>query len=327
MKKHLKLWVSAVLVSLAFFPVQAAQKKTVSKVSKTDANAKAKAKAKATKPSSAMGGSSLSAPPPTVRITPRIRYEMLPDSGLPTLRSKDIEAFLAEMMVLDDVGLSRAPRIVSTIDGRRMITKGDRAYARGSNDNPLADNADGDQVFRVFRNAIPLKDPVTHEILGYEAQYLGKAMLVRGEDSTDTEVIPATIDILTNKEEIRVGDRLFPEPRGVLQTYKPHPPYDKVEARVVSLYSNAGASASQNQIIALNLGSADGVSPGWLLAIQKDGMRTLDSTEEGNTPMKLPDERNGLLMVFRVFERVSYGLVLEITDRVQVGDKLVNPNQ
>ena len=67
---------------------------------------------------------------------------------------------------------------------------------------------------------------------------------------------------------------------------------------------------------------------GLLLSIQKDGMRLKDTTEDGNNvPMKLPDERNGLLMVFRVFERVSYALVLEITDMVRVGDKLVSPNQ
>ncbi|MEN9472942.1 MAG: hypothetical protein RLZZ495_1031 [Pseudomonadota bacterium] len=317
MTKHLQhlilrfpLLVTAVAVSLLGFSAQAAPKKTAAP--KTNNSMRA----------------IHNAPPPTVRITPRIRYEMLPDSALPTLKAKDIEAFLAEMVVLDEVGLSRAPRVVSTIDGRRMISKGDRAYARGSSDSPLLDSQTQDQVFRVFRNAVPLKDPISNEILGYEAQYLGKAILVRGEDSNETEVIPATIDILSTKEEIRVGDRLMTEPRGVLQTYHPHPPYEKMEARVVSLYGNAGVSASQNQIVALNLGAADGVDPGLLLAIQKDGMRITDTTEDGNNvPMKLPDERNGLLMVFRVFERVSYALVLQITDQVRVGDKLVSPNQ
>lgn len=319
MTKHLQhlirrfpLLVTAVAVSLLGFSAQAAPKKTTTKKASSTVNA----------------NRSDGTPPPTVRITPRIRYEMLPESALPTLKAKDIEAFLAEMVVLDDVGLSRAPRIVSTIDGRRMISKGDRAYARGSTDSPLVDNQNQDQVFRVFRNAVALKDPVTGEILGYEAQYLGKAVLVRGEDSNETEVIPATIDVLSAKEEIRVGDRLMSEPRGLVQTYHPHPPYEKIEARVVSLYSNAGVSASQNQIVALNLGSADGVDAGLLLSIQKDGMRLKDTTEDGNNvPMKLPDERNGLLMVFRVFERVSYALVLEITDMVRVGDKLVSPNQ
>lgn len=322
MTKHLQhlilrfpLLVTAVAVSLLGFSAQAAPKKTTTKKASSAVNAN-------------RSNNSNSAPPPTVRITPRIRYEMLPDSALPTLKAKDIEAFLAEMVVLDEVGLSRAPRVVSTIDGRRMISKGDRAYARGSSDSPLLDSQTQDQVFRVFRNAVPLKDPISNEILGYEAQYLGKAILVRGEDSNENEVIPATIDILSAKEEIRIGDRLMTEPRGVLQTYHPHPPYEKMEARVVSLYGNAGVSASQNQIVALNLGAADGVDPGLLLAIQKDGMRITDTTEDGNNvPMKLPDERNGLLMVFRVFERVSYALVLQITDQVRVGDKLVSPNQ
>lgn len=323
MTKHLKhriaqiaqlpLLVSAIVVSLAGLPAHAAQKTSAAK--------------KAAKAKSDSSAAPSTATPPTVRITPRIRYEMLPDSALPAMRSKDIEAFLAEMMVLDEAGLSSAPRIVSSFEGRQMISKGDRVYARGSNEIPLSDDQDRDQVFRVFRNTTPLKDPISGEILGYEAKYIGKAVLVRSEDSNESEVIPATIDILSAKEEIRIGDRLFPEPRGTLQTYTPHPPFDKIEARIVSLYGSTAINASQNQIVAINLGASDGAEAGLILSIQKDGARIPDTTEDRRVDMKLPDERNGLLMVFRVFERVSYGLILNITDRVRIGDKLVNPHQ
>jgi hypothetical protein len=84
-------------------------------------------------------------------------------------------------------------------------------------------------------------------------------------------------------------------------------------------------NASQNQVVAINRGRRDGLESGHVLAILKDGRRLADRTDQERALIKLPDERNGLLMVFRTFERLSYGLVLDITDSVRVGDRLVNP--
>lgn len=273
--------------------------------------------------------------PPTVRLSPRTRYETLADAALPTLKNHLIEPFLSEPVIVDENQLQLAARIVATQEGRVLLTRGDRAYARGQGDTVLQDEPDKKQkVYRVFRNATPLKDPITSEVLGYEAQYVGKALLVRGEStqqSSDsdgqlrTDIVPATIDILAAKEEMRVGDRLLPESERELLSYVPHAAAAKFEARVVSVYGNAVVNAAQNQVVVLNRGSRDGVQRGHVMAILKDGARLLDKTDEARPELKLPDERNGLLMVFRTFERLSYGLVLEITDSVKVGDRLVNP--
>jgi len=238
---------------------------------------------------------------PTVRVLPRTRIENLASSALPTLKSSLIEPFLAEPVIVDEQGLNAAPRIVAAQDSRVLLTRGDRAYARGNAGSELLDNPNKkQQAFRVFRNATPLKDPVSGEVLGYEAQYVGKALLARSESSKDsvdadgksrTDIVPATIDIIDAKEEMRVGDRLLPEPPVQLQSYVPHAPTGTIDARVVSIYGSAVVNAAH-----------------------------------ANRPMiKLPDERNGLLMVFRTFEKVSYGLVLDITSGVKVGDRLVNP--
>jgi nucleoid-associated protein YgaU len=272
--------------------------------------------------------------PPTVKVSPRTRYEILSDSALPTLRSSIIEAFLAEPVIVDDAGLRAAPRIVSALESRVLIAKGDRAYARGPDGAPLLDDQPREQQYRVFRNATPLTDPTTGEVLGYEAQYVGKAKLVRSEGTTEVEsrdgsksmaLVPATIDITAAKEEIRVGDRLLPEPPRQMQTYTPRAPDGKVEGRIVSVYGNAVVNAAQNQVVAINRGTTDGMEPGIVLAILKDGASVVDRSDDSRPMMKLPDERNGLLMVFRTFERVSYALILEITDGVRVGDRLINP--
>ncbi len=274
--------------------------------------------------------------PLDVRVSPRTRYAVLTESTvLPTLRPSLIEPFLAEPLIVDEDGLRQAPRIVAAQEGRVMLTQGDRAYARGPHDAPLLDDQAREKTFRIFREAIPLKDPVTGEVLGYEAQYVGKALLVRSESTTEVEerdgskrtaLVPATIDIVQAKEEMRVGDRLLPEPERVLRVYTPRSPAARVDGRVVSIYGSASmANAGQNQAVVINRGSKDGMELGMVLAILKDGARLTDKTDDARQMIKLPDERNGLLMVFRTFERLSYALVLEITDGVRVGDRLTNP--
>jgi LysM repeat protein len=271
---------------------------------------------------------------PTVRVSPRTRVQGLADDVISTLRSQDIEAFLAEPLVVDENGLTAAPRIVGTKEERVLLSKGDRAYARGPADKKIVDDPAKQTDYRIFRNATPLKDPLSGEILGYEAQYLGKATLVRSESLLETpdkegkaitEIVPATIDITSIKEEIRVGDRLLPEPDRVLTSYAPRAPATAVDARVVSIYGSSVRTAAQNQVVAINRGSKDGMESGHVLAIQKAGARIVDKTDAARDPLRLPDERNGLLMVFRTFDRVSYGLILEITEGVRVGDRLVNP--
>ena len=273
-------------------------------------------------------------PTETIRVSPRVRYESVNDGILPTLKASLIEPFLAEPIIVDQNGLLSAARIVATQEGRVLVTRGDRAYARGNVETPLLDAPGKQQAYRIFRNATPLKDPTSGEVLGYEAQYVGKALLVSSESTqtvTDkngkqaSEVTPATIDIVAAKEEMRVGDRLVAEPERELVNYTPHAPSGKVDGRIVSVYGSAVVNAAQNQVVVINRGTRDGMERGLVLAILKDGERLVDKTDARATMLKLPDERNGLLMVFRTFDRLSYALVLDIRDGVKVGDRLVNP--
>ncbi len=270
----------------------------------------------------------------TVKVSPRTRYQSPADDVIPTLKSQVIEPFLSEPIIVDDNGLNAAPRIVATQEGRVLLSRGDRAYARGPADNQIIDNRGRQPEYRVFRNATPLKDPISGTVLGYEAQYVGKAKLVRGESteqSTDkdgkprTDIVPATIDIVGSKEEMRVGDRLLPEPERQMTSYMPRAPAGKVDARIVSIYGSSVANAAQNQVVVINRGIKDGMESGYVLAILKDGARLIDKTDAARPELKLPNERNGLLMVFRTFDRLSYALILDITDGVKIGDRLVNP--
>ena len=276
----------------------------------------------------------------TVRVSPRTRSETLGDASIPTLAPQAIEPFLAEPLIVDELTFARAPRIVATQEGRVLLSRGDRAYAMGAyagdaGGKPLT-NAKGEPLdYRVFRNATALRDPTTGEILGYEAQYVGKAELRRGESSVQNpdkdgklqvESVPATIDIVASKEEMRVGDRLIPEPPRELRSYVPRAPSSPMSGQIVSVYGNAIANAAENQIVVINRGTSNGLERGHVMAILKDGERLKDKTDAARPDIKLPNERNGLLMVFRTFERLSYALVLQVTDSVKIGDRFVNPD-
>jgi hypothetical protein len=278
----------------------------------------------------------------TVKVSPRVRINPLGDGGpLPTLQPNLIEPFLAEPLIIEDAVLKAAPRIVAVPENRVLITRGDRAYARGLSTTPMMMKVPGRaEDFRVFRDARELRHPQTKLVLGYEAQYVGKAQLVRSEgtqpdassqwwsqwSSGNTVVVPATIDIVAAKEEMRVGDRLLPEPQRIFTSYVPHAPASGATGTIVSVYGNAVALAGQNQVVVIDKGTADGADVGTVYAILKAGERLQDRSQSGQfASMKLPDERNGLLMVFRPFEKLSYALILEINDTVQIGDTIASP--
>ncbi len=271
----------------------------------------------------------------TVRISPRVRVESMGKTALPTLKNSEIEALLVEPMLMDAMTLALAPRIVATQEGRVLLSRGDRAYALGNEGQPLLEGPGLPQDFRVFRNPRELKDPLTGEILGYEAEFVGRARLELGQtvDTTPTAdgkpqvtVVPATISILSARDEIAIGDRLVPaQPRPFI-SYTPHEPSQPVDARVIAIYgSNAVRFAAQSQVVVINRGKRDGMESGQVLSVVRPGRQVVDTTGGPRTVLQLPDWQVGMLMVFSPFEKASYGLLLQVGDGVQIGDRLVNP--
>ncbi len=279
---------------------------------------------------------SRSGEPQDVRVSPRVRTDSLADLALPTLQPHLIEPFLVEPQVVDAGTLEKAPRIVATEDRRVLMAAGDRAYARGETTTPVQIAPGEPRYFGIYRNAVALKDPDNGEVLGYEAQFVGKAELVRGESLTKTpdgkgsfttDVVPATVDILSTREEIRAGDRMLPAVKRGFMSYVPRAPQSEVKARVVSIYGSAAfANAGQNQVVAINRGTRDGMSNGLVLQLLSAGERLRDTTDEARSIIQLPNEKNGVGMVFRTFDRVSYVLILDVRKTVRVGDQLVNPD-
>ena len=126
------------------------------------------------------------------------------------------------------------------------------------------------------------------------------------------------------KEEVGVGDRLAAVPPRDFSSFMPRAPSKPVAGQVVKVYGD-GLNAGQNQVVAINRGTTDGMERGHVVAVLRDGERRVDTTYAKPEAIKLPDERHGLLFVFRVFDRVSYALVLQVQQPVVAGDHFTQP--
>jgi len=258
---------------------------------------------------------------PSEKLSPSVRSSAVGDGSITAIPLALIEPFLTDAVVFDTDELAKAPRIVAATEGRVLLTRGDLAYARGD----LSQASD----YRVFRQTRPLIDPSTHEVLGYEAPYLGTAELIRqAETPTNaegkTEIVPATLAIKTVRQEIGVGDRLSPVPQRSFARYVPHAPAQAIAGQIVSIYGDA-ITAGQNQIVALNRGSQDGMERGHVLALWREGRLAVDRTGDKREEIRLPNERHGVLFVFQVYARVSYALIISVKEPVAPGDRFTQP--
>jgi nucleoid-associated protein YgaU len=290
------------------------------------------------------------APPrDTVKLSPRVRAEPLADKAIPAIPPSAIEPFLSRPLVVGKDELDSAPFVLATQENRLAIGAGSVAYAEGL-------GPDKGDVWQVFRRGDALIDPETDEILGYQATYLGDARVIRRGD-------PATIEITKSAQEIYSGDRLLPAAKEMPTfSYVPRAPWKPVRGRIMSTYASLGETGPLG-IVALSKGSKDGLEVGHVLAIYRsqttlrygtrmaplygrEGLSGSDSPRayysEEITPRdaplyergrritaedaaKLPDERFGLVMVFRTFDRAAFGLVMQASRPVAVNDLVTNP--
>jgi hypothetical protein len=300
----------------------------------------------------AAAGAAGAAPAPardTVKLSPRTRAEPLADKAIPAIPPSAIEPFLSRPLVVGQEELDSAPVVLANQENRVAVGAGSVAYAQGL-------GYDKGDVWQVFRRGDPLIDPDTDEILGYQATYLGEARVIRRGD-------PATIEITKSAQEIYAGDRLLPAAKErPTFSYVPRAPWKPVRGRIMSTYGSLGETGPLG-IVALSKGSKDGLEVGHVLAIYRsqstlsygsrmaplygrEGLSLSDSPRayysEELTPRdaplyergrritveeaaKLPDERFGLVMVFRTFDRAAFGLVMQASRPVAVNDLVTNP--
>ncbi len=234
-----------------------------------------------------------------IKLSPRIREESLL-SAIPTISGESIQQFLVYPRVVNQATVDEAPYIIGDFEGRLASATGQQIYIRGDiNKNQI--------TYGIFRKSQELVDPDTGEELGIEITHVGDAKLLHSGD-------PATMLITANRIETIAGDRLMVQNQNfVVHNYVPRVPVLEGEGKVVSLY-NAITQTGRNQVVVVNLGNREGVRVGDVMAIEHRGGRIRDRfSGKRHDFVKVPNTRIGVLMVFRTFEKVSYGLIMEST--------------
>jgi hypothetical protein len=248
-------------------------------------------------------------PNPDTKLAPRVRAEPL-TSSIPAIPLGAIAGLLNTGRIVGPDTLANAPHILAGERERLVFGPGDDFYARG--------DWEGDaSVYGVFRPGEVYQDPVTHEVLGYEAQGMGVARVLRRTDDV------YTMRLTSIHEDVRIGDRLLPtEQRRVESMFYPSAPDDEIDAVIMTLLGGASV-IGKNQVVAINRGEINSLEVGHVLAVYKAGKIVRDQVRREQ--VSLPGERVGLLMVFRTFEKMAYGLILQTSEPIRVGDLLQNP--
>ncbi len=246
----------------------------------------------------------------TIKLSPTVRTTPMAEA-ISTIPLEAINSFLLSNRIVDSAAeFDAAPYIVAGNAERVISGSGDRVYGRG-------DFQDGIKVYGIFRQGKTYVDPQTEEFLGINADDVGTAELI------DMEGDIATMMLTRVTQEARLGDRLFPsEERAVNSTFMPSEPKEEISGVILDVPRGV-TQIGQFDVVTLNKGARDGLSVGNVLAVYKTGETVRDRVTGEN--VKIPDERSGLLMVFRTYDKLSYGLVLQATRSLAVMDKVRNP--
>lgn len=247
----------------------------------------------------------------TVRLSPQPRAAKFSDA-IDLIDPAAIEAYINSPLVTDENELLKSAYVVDGVDSRLLLGKYDKFYARAVESDTPGDS------FRIFRPGRHFVDPVSKESLGWEAVHVGDADLLKGGD-------PAKLTVLKAYEDITIRDRLRPvTEKEALPFLFPRAPDNEKLRGVILDTPNRATEIGALTVIAMNLGEREGVKAG-------DVFRIRSQSKSKKDPMngelyKTPEENVGLAVVFRTFEKVSYGLITDSNQQVLPGDVLVSPN-
>ncbi len=244
-----------------------------------------------------------------MKLQPKVYSTAVPQE-IPSIPMNVIGPFLSKPLVIEPGQYANAPRIVATQEDRLYIGNDDTGFVSGISDAKVMD-------WHIYRPGKPFIDPDTQEVLGHEAYFLGGARLVQPGE-------PAVVRVIQAKEEIGRGDRLIPAPPANLISYAPHRPDQPVNGKVMSIYGGVDEGGKYS-IVSINRGKNAELEIGHVLALFRNRVSQGFDEDNRRVSTPIPEERYALAVVFRVFDRVAYALVVETSKPVIVGDAARNP--
>jgi nucleoid-associated protein YgaU len=246
----------------------------------------------------------------TIKLSPQVRSSPVTEA-IPGIALKSINSFLLSNRIVDKTeDFTKAPYVVAGDSERVLSGAGDRIFVRGQFDP-------AQPVYGIFRQGKVYTDPQSKEILGINADDIGGGEVVAIEGDV------ATLELQRTTQEVRLGDRLFSgEERSIKSTFTPSAPNTGINGLIIDVPRGV-TQIGELDVVTLNKGKRDGLVEGNVLAVMKTGETVRDRMT--GQPLKIPDERAGLLMVFRTYDKLSYGLVLNASRSLAVMDKVRNP--
>jgi hypothetical protein len=254
------------------------------------------------------------------RVLPRVRSQPL-EGAITTIPYEAVAAFMSKPFVLDKDQIKSAPYVLATRDLHVVMSDGDTVYARG-----FSSPAELGAHYSMVRVGEALRDPDDNRIVGYNGVFTGSGRVTRIGD-------PATLIMTESTRETYPGDKLFTGGVDVPLDFVPSPPKGPINGRIMAV-SDGVTIIGQYQVVVINRGARDGLEPGNVLAVFEVGGTINDTENHGflsgkssliATKVRLPNERTGTFMVFKTFDHLSYGLIMEATDVIRVADRVENP--
>jgi hypothetical protein len=247
-----------------------------------------------------------------VKVDPRVRSKPI-DATIPSIPVDSLRHLIERPLIVDADTLKKSAYVLTSFDNHLINSINDKLYVRN------LDASTGIGRYQIYRPNRALYDPITNELLGYEALYVGESkLLLRGD--------PATVRVTNSEREILRDDRVMPmDNTNFERDFYPRPPSTEVSGKIVALL-DAISQTGAYQTIAINLGQRDGLESGNILRIRRAGDVVRDYNEEDSRfRIKLPDESVGMAMVIRSFEKVSYALIMEAEIPISIRDYVESP--
>ena len=244
----------------------------------------------------------------TYRLSPQARVSPI-SQAVTSIPFESISAFLSSGAVLEKRETDRLPYLLETRGDHLIASAGNVVYVRGLDDAQLGSR------YNVVEVGEPLIDPDDNRMIGYQGKFIGEGTLRRTGD-------PATVALTDTREEAVPGDKLIPETVDIPLNFYPRAPSSPIDGRIISVVGGV-TQIGQYQVVVLNRGTRDGLSVGDVLTVFQTGETIQDRF--GGGKVRLPDEEAGTLMVFKVYDRIGYGLVMEARQAIHILDTVRNP--
>jgi len=244
----------------------------------------------------------------TYRMSPQARVTPLSEA-VASIPFESVASFLSSGVILEKSQADALPYLLETRGDHLIASAGNEVYVRGiTNDVPST-------RYNVIHVGEKLIDPDDNRLIGYHGNMIGEGSLRRTGD-------PSTVALTSTSQEAKMGDRFLPASVDVPLNFFPRSPSSNIDGRII--FVDGGVTQiGQYQVVVMNRGSSNGLSIGDVLTVFKAGVVVKDRVKGGE--VSLPDEEAGTVMVFKTYDRISYGLVMEATDAIHLLDAVRNP--